>query len=66
MGNKGDLSDFERGMVVGARRAGLNYRSTDMGFSITVRVSRWPICGSDFFWLIFRADILKFSPSCAC
>ncbi len=24
MGKKGDLSDFERGMVVGARRAGLS------------------------------------------
>ncbi len=25
MGKKGDLSDFERGMVVGARQAGLKY-----------------------------------------
>ncbi len=26
MGKKGDLSDYERGMVVGARRAGLNIK----------------------------------------
>jgi len=25
MGNKGDISDFECGMVVGARRAGLSF-----------------------------------------
>ncbi len=28
MGKKGDLSDFERGMVVGARRAGLSISKT--------------------------------------
>ncbi len=28
MGKKGDLSDFERGMVVGDRRAGLNISKT--------------------------------------
>jgi len=28
MGKKGDLSDFERGMVVGARRAGLCISAT--------------------------------------
>ncbi len=28
MGKKGNLSDFERGMVVGARRAGLNISKT--------------------------------------
>ncbi len=28
MGKKGDLSDFERGMVVGARRAGLSILKT--------------------------------------
>ncbi len=37
MGKKGDLRDFERGIVVGARRAGLNISKTDdlLGFSHT-------------------------------
>ncbi len=37
MGKKGDLSDFERGMFVGARRAGLsNSKTADLlGFSLT-------------------------------
>uniref|UniRef100_A0A9J7X6Q2 Tc3 transposase DNA binding domain-containing protein n=1 Tax=Cyprinus carpio carpio TaxID=630221 RepID=A0A9J7X6Q2_CYPCA len=37
MGKKGDLSDFERGMVVGARRAGLSISKTAdlLGFSLT-------------------------------
>ncbi len=37
MGKKGDLCDFERGMVVGARRTGLNISKTDdlLGFSHT-------------------------------
>ncbi len=37
MGKKGDLSDFERGMVVGARRAGLSISKTAdlLGFSST-------------------------------
>ncbi len=37
MGKKGDLSDFERGMVVGARRAGLSISKTAdlLGFSHT-------------------------------
>ncbi len=37
MGKKGDLSDFECGMVVGARRAGLSISKTAdlMGFSRT-------------------------------
>ncbi len=41
MGKKGDLSDFEHGMIVGARRAGLNIlKTTDLlGFSSTT-VSR--------------------------
>ncbi len=37
MGKKGDLSDFERGMVVGARRTGLSISQTAdlLGFSQT-------------------------------
>ncbi len=37
MGKKGDLSDFERGMVVGGRRAGLSFSQTAflLGFSHT-------------------------------
>ncbi len=37
MGKKGDLSDFERGMVVGARRACLSISKTAdlLGFSRT-------------------------------
>ncbi len=37
MGKKGDLRDFERGMVVGARRAGLIISKTAdlLGFSRT-------------------------------
>ncbi len=37
MGKKGDLSDFERGIVVGARRAGLSISQTAdlLGFSQT-------------------------------
>ncbi len=36
MGKKGDLSDFERGMVVGARWAGLSISKTDLlGFPHT-------------------------------
>ncbi len=37
MGKKGDLSDFEHGMVVGVRRAGLSISKTAdlLGFSRT-------------------------------
>ncbi len=35
MGKKEDLSEFERGMVVGARRAGLSISKTLLGFSRT-------------------------------
>ena len=37
MRTKGDLSDFERGMVVGTRRAGLRMSETAdlLGFSLT-------------------------------
>ncbi len=37
MGKKGDLSDFERGMVVGVRRVGLSISKTAdlLGFSCT-------------------------------
>ncbi len=47
MGKKGDLSDFECGMVVGARRAGLSISKTAdlLGFSHTIsRVYReWSV-----------------------
>ncbi len=51
MGKKGDLSDFERGVVVGARRAGLSISQTDdlLGFSCTTisRVYRkYPVSDS--------------------
>ncbi len=43
MGKKGDLSDFERGMVVDVRRAGLSISKTAdlLGFSCTT-ISRGP------------------------
>ncbi len=44
MGKKGDLSDFEHGMVVGARRAGLSISKTAdlLGFSHTTIFSIQP------------------------
>ncbi len=60
MGKKGDLSDFERGMVVGARRADLSISKTAdlLGFSCTTKAkvyrdwskkekisSEWQLCG---------------------
>ncbi len=35
MGKKGDLSDFEHGMVVGARWAGISKTADLLGFSRT-------------------------------
>ena len=56
MGKKGDLSDFERGMVVGARRAGLSISGTAdlLGFSCTTisrvengpKKRKYPVSGS--------------------
>ncbi len=57
MGKKGDLSDFERGMFVGARRAGLSYSKTAdlLGFSHTTisrvyengpKKRKYPVSGS--------------------
>jgi len=47
MGKKGDLSDFEHGMVVGARRAGLSISETTdlLEFSrttISMVYREWP------------------------
>ncbi len=43
MGKNGDLSDFERGMIVGARRAGLSiYREWSEKEKIS---SEWQLCG---------------------
>ncbi len=46
MGKKGDLSDFERGMVVGARRPGLSISKTAdlLGFSCTTISSVYREC----------------------
>ncbi len=57
MGKKGDLSDFERGIVVGARRAGLSISKTAdlLGFSRTtisrftengLKKRKYPVSGS--------------------
>ncbi len=56
MGKNGDLSDFERGMVVGARRAGLSISKTAdlLGFSRTTigftengpKKRKYPVSGS--------------------
>jgi len=56
MGKKGDLSNFEHGMVVGARRTGLSVLQFDqlLGFSRTtiwftkngLKREKHPVCGS--------------------
>ncbi len=57
MGKKGDLSDFERGMVVGVRRTGLSISKTAdlLGFSHTtisrftendLKKRKYPVSGS--------------------
>ncbi len=53
MGKKGDLSDFEHGMVVGARRAGLSISNWDfhaqpsLGFTENGQKKRtYPVSGS--------------------
>ncbi len=56
MGKKGDLSDFEHGMVVDARRAALsNSKTADLGFSFTTifrvyrewsKKGKYPVSGS--------------------
>jgi len=65
MGHKGDLSDFERGMVVGARQAVLNISETAdlLGFSYTslgftenaLKKRKYPASGSSVgenVWLL--------------
>ncbi len=52
MGKKDDLSDFERGMVVGVRRADLSISKTAdlLGFSHTTNVpSNCISCGAKLF-----------------
>ncbi len=53
MGKKGDLSDFERGMVVGARRAGLGFffywdfhAQPSLGFTENGPKEKYPGSGS--------------------
>ena len=53
MGKKGDLSTFEHGMVVGARRAGLSISQSAqllgpfLGFTKNgVKREKHPVCGS--------------------
>ncbi len=50
MGKKGDLSDFERGMVVGARRAGLSISKTAEFSCLVATVQAG---GSVMVWEIF-------------
>ncbi len=53
MGKKGDLSDFEHGMVVGARQAGLSISKTadltqpSLGFTANaLKKRKYPVSGS--------------------
>ena len=47
MRKKGDLSDFECGMVVGARRAGLSISKTSLGFTENgPKKRKYPVSGS--------------------
>ncbi len=72
MGKKEDLSDFERGMVVGARRAGLSISKTVdlLGFSRTTisriyrEESRFLLEHSDVRVRIWRKEHESMTPSC--
>ncbi len=69
MGKKGDLSDFERGIIVGARQAGFSKTVDLLGFLRTTisRVyrersekeklfSEWQLCGRKISCLCQRSE----------